>query len=740
MLRNAEQAEKARPRRVGLVVVHGVGETEPGYCLDAVVGNLQSRRDADGTPQYEFTDYSDYERLPEIIDGKVQGGFPVFRREGLSADGTRVSAVELHWADTTVLQAGRLNTLLAFFGVIFESQHLVHAMLERGRDVTAKIASHLLLVAAWLLRGPIAGLTIAVSAFCMAMLFVPDGAFFGASTKTKFILVQSVVLGGAILAFWHFVYSRQQLAWYDLIFWSVAFTLSLIVLDLAGVLIPLLNLVPSLKTDSLVPLSQYFGTQMPVSTVSDAYCGEGSSLEGCYVGGPYKIIIWLWRVWGILLLVCVWVLIAAALRASRKADRAVVSAIATSIGILVMQFLLWTTVVVSVLYPMLNRAEGNAAMNKLLAGVDKPALAQALKDKLAGKDPIYETVNDLFALTDVHPDWIFRFKFIYVAATMTLMLVAAGAWVLMSVRRVRARSGLEGLSGEALNLRLLHNYRRMPKLLFNSRLVALLIWSYLMVMFLVFVQPIIEFHPTFAKFREIFLPSAAIIALLVPMVFGPWITNVVHIARDLIDHHYQPRLETAAVLLPDYFKPPEGRPRRQRIHSRLVALLDRHVRDGDYDDIIFLAHSQGSVVVYDYLRAAKDGYAELGGATPSFITCGSPLGTIYQSYFYEYGRGDPVRASSELDLKCWINLFRVEDYIGGPIAEPRGVAFKNQILPPGEHRHMFYWGEVPLGDALDALIRGVPMPSLQPVPEGAAKRMPRKMPPLWNAPEHVRGA
>lgn len=66
-----------------------------------------------------------------------------------------------------------------------------------------------------------------------------------------------------------------------------------------------------------------------------------------------------------------------------------------------------------------------------------------------------------------------------------------------------------------------------------------------------------------------------------------------------------------------------------------------------------------------------------------------------------------------MNVKRWINLYRVDDYIGGAAVGPSGIEFSNKILSPGEHRHMYYWGEDAVADALDAFIVDVTTPPLE---------------------------
>src|SRR3569832_203978 len=147
--------------RVGLVVVHGVGETEPGYCVNAVLDTLAATR-----PGYTVSPANEYNRVPEPEAGYPPTVFPVIRRGAAHNSGIEIEAVELHWADLTESQPERVNTQKQLFRVIFESHHLVDAMLDRTRDVTSWILRKLLWIAGWIIRGPSAALTIVTSVIC----------------------------------------------------------------------------------------------------------------------------------------------------------------------------------------------------------------------------------------------------------------------------------------------------------------------------------------------------------------------------------------------------------------------------------------------------------------------------------------------------------------------------------------------------------------------------------------------
>jgi len=668
--------------RVGLVVVHGVGETEPGYCVNALLDTLATTR-----PGYTVSTSNEYTRIAEPEVDNPAPVFPVIRRGAAHNSGMVLEAVELHWADLTAIQPGRLNTLLGLFRVIFESHHLVDAMLDKSRDVTSWILRKILWVAGWLLRGPSAALTIATSAICGLFLFEPVAfAPDVISAKYQVLIVEGLLFLAALYVFYRIVKS-QDYSWYDTVFWLAAMAITIFVLVLYDKLLPLLAQVPDLKTGPAR------GTG-----VSPVDCSVDELAAGCYINGLYKVIIWGWRFWGALLLIATAFLGAAMGRARKTSDRSRLATVSTSIGILIMQFMLWTTVVMSVIYPMLNRAETITTLQKV-----RPFILRAIDSHEIASDD--GQVAKLVQVPNIELDWIGRIKFIYAATALTVLLLVASTWILMMLRRHRARAGLNDLERTA---------RRMPRLLFNPVLVGMLIVAFIVVFALVFIQPYLDSNDVFVALRNLILPVAAVVAVVLPFFFGHRIANVVHVARDLIDHHYLPRLETATYFFPSIFRARYKRPRRERIQGRLKLLLEHFVQDQRYDGVVFIAHSQGSVIVYDYLRDNGPEYTALGQAAPALLTFGSPLGSVYQKYFHEYAATKAVPLGIAARLKCWINLYRVDDYIGGRISPPPGLRIDNYVMGLGGHTG--YWTEPEVVEALDAILTGKVADATKPPP------------------------
>ncbi len=667
--------------RVGLVVVHGVGETEPGYCVNAVLDTLAQTR-----PGYSVSPANEYNRMPEVEVANPPPVFPVIRRGAAHNSGVEIEAVELHWADLTESQPGRVNTLLQLFRVIFESHHLVDAMLDRSRDVISWILRKILWVSGWLIRGPSAALTIVTSAICALFLFEPVTVTAEVmDVRSQVLIVTGVIFVCSLYVFYRI--SRQQdYSWYDTVFWLATAALAVFVLTFNNMLMPLLKHVPDLN----------IGPQRVLNAqVLD--CPAGVSNAACYIDGLYKVIIWGWRFWGGLLVFSTVLLGLSWVRARFTGDRSRLSTISTSIAILIMQFMLWTTVVVSVIYPVLNRAETISVLKEA-----QPIIQRAVDaHQINPNSPVAKLVQ----VPNIELDWIGRFKFIYASTAFTvLMLILAGV-LLIEIRQWRARRGLSDLERTS---------RSMPRLLFSPLLVGLLIVSFLVIFALVFIQPYLDRNQVFVTLRGYILPVAAVVALILPFFFGRRVANVVHFARELIDHHYQPRQETAAYFIPSVFRIRMRRLRRERIQGRLNLVLEHFVQNQGYDGVIFLAHSQGSVIVYDFLRDNGPNYTRLGDAAPALLTFGSPLGSIYQKYFHEYAASKTVPLGIASKLKCWINLYRVDDYIGGRISPPPGLRVDNHVMGMGGHTG--YWTEPDVAEALDAILTGKVADATKPPP------------------------
>jgi hypothetical protein len=170
----------------------------------------------------------------------------------------------------------------------------------------------------------------------------------------------------------------------------------------------------------------------------------------------------------------------------------------------------------------------------------------------------------------------------------------------------------------------------------------------------------------------------------------------IHITRDLIDYQYSSRRLIHGRLV-------STKPRRERVSERLNTLVREVIcKDPPFNDLIFVAHSQGSVIVYDYLLQEGKECKELLRARPHLITFGSPLSHLYQFYFKEYAELAQGITRLRPQLSSWTNFYRVDDYVGRSIDEGGGFV-RNIVMPAGGH--MEYWRERRLSEALLECIR-----------------------------------
>jgi hypothetical protein len=118
--------------------------------------------------------------------------------------------------------------------------------------------------------------------------------------------------------------------------------------------------------------------------------------------------------------------------------------------------------------------------------------------------------------------------------------------------------------------------------------------------------------------------------------------------------------------------------------------------------LTIIAHSQGTMIAVDVLTltgldpTSKD---EISGWLKKLkgfhlITMGSPLSHLYQHYFP--GRYAPFTDPSWNDLKAqirnWINIYRIDDYVGTHIQnDPRDWPDGPRNFPISPGGHTGYW-------------------------------------------------
>jgi len=106
---------------------------------------------------------------------------------------------------------------------------------------------------------------------------------------------------------------------------------------------------------------------------------------------------------------------------------------------------------------------------------------------------------------------------------------------------------------------------------------------------------------------------------------------------------------------------------RRECLDRLAAAVSYAIREAGAQEVVVIAHSQGSVIAAELRRQGK--------LPCALLTLGSPVFSLYKGFLaIELRSGGPP----------WVNAYRDGDYISGPIA---GVPNKNI----GSGGHIGYW-------------------------------------------------
>ncbi len=184
----------------------------------------------------------------------------------------------------------------------------------------------------------------------------------------------------------------------------------------------------------------------------------------------------------------------------------------------------------------------------------------------------------------------------------------------------------------------------------------------------------------------------------VALAAAPFVRVGIHLAEDVLSYL---RKYTAANSLDRH------RPIRSRFR-RVVEHLHAHEQ---FEAVVVVAHSQGTVIAIDELAVPSDGERGVGvfrqpiaasareaydavfrDRPTTLVTMGSPFSHLYQYYFPQhYPRGKDKAWDALRDrVDLWVNLFRAHDYVGQDV---------QQLLPEdhqinisiGKGGHVGYW-------------------------------------------------
>ena len=113
--------------------------------------------------------------------------------------------------------------------------------------------------------------------------------------------------------------------------------------------------------------------------------------------------------------------------------------------------------------------------------------------------------------------------------------------------------------------------------------------------------------------------------------------------------------------------------RRDQLHGRMKRIL-AHYRDrySHHPELVVASHSQGTMVAIETLNDPDMGWLNNSFRRITLATMGSPFNHMYQHYFRLcYPMLDqPFWSAIRRRVDCWVNIFRVDDYVGTQIEFP----------------------------------------------------------------------
>lgn len=157
--------------------------------------------------------------------------------------------------------------------------------------------------------------------------------------------------------------------------------------------------------------------------------------------------------------------------------------------------------------------------------------------------------------------------------------------------------------------------------------------------------------------------------------------------------------------------------RREALHDRLRRILS-HYRDvyNHQPELVIVSHSQGTMVAIETLNEQDLVWLNNAFGSVTLVTMGSPFSHLYQHYFEHFypPLEKPFWAPLRGRVDRWVNLFRVDDYVGNEISFPNSMGEKSngdvslfqppatgtqsivsemqcKNIPVGARGHVSYW-------------------------------------------------
>ncbi|MFM9939536.1 MAG: CoA transferase [Hyphomicrobiaceae bacterium] len=599
-------------------------------------------------------------------------------------DGREVLFTELYWADMSNVGSTIASRLLSIFELVLEAPFFLgRALMRDSTGGIHRLIRWLISSTSWLMRWPVAGLNTAIFMTALLTIIIKQpGAMWWLPYSIAATLAIIAVAG--IILCRKLVHGRPGLA-------DLALSASLCSMFLLG----------------LLAVAGTIGGQ-PLPTTPEPYLVKSILL-----------LLIAWTAWTVPIILAVLLvllvglkrlLVAIPMLLVRALQRDSVPRSGPSPPLARPAAAISLNLILAILVKFLFAAFGILVITTLVAPMNQPASVACPEGTQRNVSAWWED-PDFFARAPA-PCQLAELKRLLLeisafnALALAMLLVTAMALALL-------RRGMKGAFRKSAAEGKLH----LPRLIASPLIVAMLFAGALLNTAIIYVPGVAAklWLPSafLGALRESGLEHLGAGALIVFMlILGRIIETsdaVLHIGRDLVDHQYDRNPRSLAMriaggnLQAETTSQPRKRYRRRmRIQRRLEALIEDVIANQRVDRLIFLAHSQGTVIMRDYLldhdlliADRREQFRSMASIKRiDVITLGSPLTHLYKYYFSDDGQAmsDDSRGAKPIEkVKTWTNIWRVDDPIGQMVDLAPLLEVQNRGIAPGGHT--YYWKE-----------------------------------------------
>ena len=577
-------------------------------------------------------------------------------------DGREVLVTELFWADMSKAGTSILARLLAIFELILESPFVLgRSLLSDSARGIHRVIRMLTATANWLMRWPIAGLNVAVFLTALVAVIVKEQDQMQWLPHFVAGSLAVITIGGYVL-FHNWLHKRPGLA-------DLALSAAISAIFLAGLLALLA-----------------YGDPAPLPITADYYLVRGVVL---------LYLVWtLWSVAIDLALLCVTLVGAKRLFFARRPIAPPLARPAAAIAL---------NLVLAMLLKFFFASFGMVAVLALVPDRACPG-GVPRAGPLWDHGLAWQTTSDACKLDLVKDLLINVGAFNALAIALVLIAIVLLRTIRLAKARLFRKSAIDGTL-------------RLPRLIASPLIIAVLFAGALLNTAIFYIPAVAEMQIPKTVMQAIrdsglqhFGAGGLLLIILILGRFVEMSHSVVHIGRDLVDHQYDRDPKSLAMRLTSLrgwrarakSAAQQRYRRRMRIQRRLEALIEDVIARQGIDRLVFLAHSQGTVILRDYLldhdQLIADKREQLNSLSKvrriDVITLGSPLSHIYKHYFRDYDRLPKNDYASDAligKIKSWTNVWRIDDPIGHAVDLHPVLQVENRGIGPGGHT--FYWKE-----------------------------------------------